>query len=891
MADLNTIPGLKRRISATRARLGRLALLRAWWPFLAFVAVFAALALIGVFDRMAPDAAAGLSLFAILGAVLLAIRSVRRYRGVSRQTAIALLDRQSDLRPISGLSDRPARPAEDGQSLWQVHTNRLADAAAALKVPGLQADWRRLDPLFLRFLVPLAMVGLVAYAGNEAPGRLQRAALPDIGALAGADDMTIEAWITPPDYSGKAPVFLEAGMDDIRVPAGAVATFRAFSRSAPKLKRQSEDGTGSVRFEKTPDGAYEATAEITGDTRLSVHWWGEQAAWQVLASPDEAPAVSFATLPELTETDRMRFDWTASDDYGIETLELRIWLREPHPAAPDADDRLAVDLIGLDRREAEDTAEIDATRHRWAGLPVNVQLVATDAAGQEGVSESVPFILPEKLFLQPLAKAAQEARVTVLREPRGYGDIPPNLDALREGAVNTAGSRRLGHAPEGVQRAALMLDALTYQPETYFRDRSVYFGLRMAHSVLAAAPDKAEADSVEPVLWAVALKAEYGSAADALRALLAARRALEQALRDGASEDEIRRLMEAFKEAANNYVAAKMAEAIANGMPEAPNQSDMGQQQGPSLGGQDFQDMLDALEELAETGASDQARQLLSDITNMLENLQFQQGGNGSGGFPGMPGGEGGDENADEDMSQEEREMTDALERLSDLLREQRELNDDTLSEQRRQGGRGGQTSPFGPRDPFTEGPGQGDGESPAPGEEEGDGEAGSGLGDRQRGLAEDTGRFADGEADQGGAGGGGEGPERRGFGALGEADRERLEAIRRLQDRAARELDRGNLGLAERLQDQATRELRDLSGELAEALDALREEEGRENAGQDPFGRPLNGGPGIGNDVTIPEEAERQRAMDILEELRRRFDEAEDEDEREYLERLLDRF
>ena len=41
------------------------------------------------------------------------------------------------------------------------------------------------------------------------------------------------------------------------------------------------------------------------------------------------------------------------------------------------------------------------------------------------------------------------------------------------------------------------------------------------------------------------------------------------ALRDGASEEEIRRLMEAFRDAANEYMAAKMAEAIANGLDRA----------------------------------------------------------------------------------------------------------------------------------------------------------------------------------------------------------------------------------------------------------------------------------------------------------------------------------
>ena len=42
---------------------------------------------------------------------------------------------------------------------------------------------------------------------------------------------------------------------------------------------------------------------------------------------------------------------------------------------------------------------------------------------------------------------------------------------------------------------------------------------------------------------------------------------------------------------------------------------------------------------------------------------------------------------------------------------------------------------------------------------------------------------------------------------------------------------------------------------------------------------------------MNIPDASERQQAKEVLEELRRRYSEAEDEEEREYLERLLDRF
>ncbi|MEO1189494.1 MAG: DUF4175 family protein, partial [Pseudomonadota bacterium] len=95
---------------------------------------------------------------------------------------------------------------------------------------------------------------------------------------------------------------------------------------------------------------------------------------------------------------------------------------------------------------------------------------------------------------------------------------------------------------------------------------------------------------------------------------------------------------------------------------------------------------------------------------------------------------------------------------------------------------------------------------------------------------------------------------------------------------------------------EQATRQLRELAEGLAEQLDAARADrlgdpQANGDGNADPFGRSTTGAIDDSNTVDVPDEAERQRAKDILDELRRRYDEAVDEDERDYLERLLDRF
>ncbi|MEM6555540.1 MAG: DUF4175 family protein, partial [Pseudomonadota bacterium] len=333
------------------------------------------------------------------------------------------------------------------------------------------------------------------------------------------------------------------------------------------------------------------------------------------------------------------------------------------------------------------------------------------------------------------------------------------------------------------------------------------------------------------------------------------------------------------------YIAAKMAEALANGLEAPPDNRDSSE--GPSgsgLGGQGFSDMLDALEDLTETGATDQARQLLADITNMLENLEFQQGSGSGDGFPGLPGEQGENEN-DEDLPEEEREMTETMRELSDLLREQRELNDETLAEQRGERGQSGQ-QPFGENQPGSEG-------DPQFGEGQGDlpdwmqGEDGRSLSERQDELADRIEELAENQI------GSGEDGEGEGAGAL---DEDTLEAIERSQRRAGNALEDGNQGRAIRNQEQATRQLRELAEGLAEQLDAARadrlgEPQANGDGNADPFGRSTTGAIDDSDSVDVPDEAERQRAKDILDELRRRYDEAVDEDEREYLERLLDRF
>ncbi|MEM1088039.1 MAG: DUF4175 family protein [Pseudomonadota bacterium] len=878
---------MKSRIARTYRRLRDVAVWRAFWPFITVISIFLISALTGLYEAIPTAIAAFSTLLFLAAGVITLLRGMRRYSGPKRVDAIRALDEQSELRPLASLQDRPARPETTGVSLWRAHEQRLTDAVRRLKVPNFSTLWRQADPFVFRGILPVAVLSLLIMNGAGSVDRIGKALTPDYGSLLGAETIRIEAWVTPPDYTGRAPIFLEADQTDIRVPSGSQITIRAQAPSSPKLRLES-DKRETLAFTKTPDGAYEANVTLEVDTDVSVRWWGPRQSWRILTSPDDPPTAMFVSMPGLGEDDETDFTWAITDDYGVTKLELAIRPEDDPSRAPDL---IPIELGALNPKELTTQESIDLTRNRWAGTRVTVSLIATDGSGQTGKSEPYSFVLPSKLLLQPLAKAIQDTRVTLLREDTPYDVQTQQTDALKAGGYFTSATQRMDAAPAGIKRGHTMLEALTYGTPDYIRDLLVYTSLRSAMRELEAAENTETAKALDEMLWAVALRAEYGSAADAYARLIAAKNALEEALRDGASEEEIQRLTEAFRDAAMNYFAARMAEAMANGLAEAgPQQDGAGGAGGPNLEGQSFADMLDALEDLTETGAADQARQLLSDITNMLENLEFQQGQGRGEGMPGMPGQQA-DGSEDENVPEEERELSDTMRELSEILRQQRQLNDDTLAQQRGERGEDGDNGSQQSQQNAQNGEGQRGGDQ-APGIEElpdwmqGENDGGGGtLAEQQQRLADLVERLL-------------ERSENGEFGAGNLVDEDTLEAIERAQRRAGNALEDGNELRALRNQDDATQQLRDLGLALAEELDERRaarlgEEfgNGTDNAQSDPFGNSPLTGIGSGDNIDIPDQIERQRAKDILDELRRRYGDTIDEEERDYLERLLDRF
>jgi len=362
-------------------------------------------------------------------------------------------------------------------------------------------------------------------------------------------------------------------------------------------------------------------------------------------------------------------------------------------------------------------------------------------------------------------------------------------------------------------------------------------------------------------LWELALVIEDDGMSDAERALQAAQERLRQALRDGASEEEIARLTEELRQAMQNYMR-QLAEQMQN-MPQQPMDPNA-----QELTQQNLDDMLRRMEELARQGRHEEAERLLSQLQQMMQNLQMARRGEG--------------QQQGDPMGQDGR----MLDELGRMIQRQQELMDETHRMQRGQQGEQGQQQ--GRRGQQGQQGRQGQmGQQGQQGQQPGQGmtpqeraEALQQLREQQEALRQELDEMM-------------RRLEERGF-----EPGERMGDAGESMGRAGEQLGQNEPGQAVGDQSEALQALREGAQGMAQQMAEARQPGGEGQAmgppdqgpPQDPLGRTRREGSVADTSrVEIPDEIETQRARRILQQLRDRLGDMDlPRLEREYLERLL---
>lgn len=825
---------------------------RAFWPFWTVLLFVLAAGAFGLHESIPQTA-----LWAGLGAALLALLAtlawgVRAFHWPSRVEALARLDATLPGRPITALSDQQAIGAGDAASeaVWQAHVLRMAERVKAARAvaPDLKVSNR--DPYGLRYAALTLFMTAVVF------GSLWRVAtVADLATAPGAAlaaGPAWEGWVEPPAYTGKPSLYLNDISDDsLTLPQGSRVTLRLYGE------------VGALSVEETVSGKAPSdedrnelvqSFEVAQAGDIAVDGPGGRS-WAIAISPDMAPSVAFAGDMKRAADGKMEQPFTATDDYGILSGQATITLDLPNVVrrfglspAPEPRAALVLDLpmpINGDRADFTETIIENLSEHPWVGMPVTIRLRVEDAKGQTGTSEPLKTLLPGRRFFDPLAKAIVEQR------------------------------RDLLWSRSNAPHVAQLLRAITYQPEGLFRDSALYLRFRTALRRLeggtAAGLSLETRDEVAAALWDIALEVELGDLSNAQERLQRAQERLSEAIKNGASDEEISDLMRELNEAMNDYIRQLAQEQQRNGDQQQADNRNM-----QDITGDQLQQMLDKIEELMKEGRTAEAQQLLQQLTEMMQNLQVTQGGN----------------------SQNPGQQT--MEGLADTLRDQQGLSDDAFRDLQEQFNPNSQAGESGKNEGKNGGQGRGESHEGQQGQGQGGGEAEQGQGGQQPGqqsLAERQQALRDElrRQQQTLPGIGGE---------KGDAAREALDRAGRAMGQAERQLRDEDIAGALDSQSEAMEALRDGMRNLGEAM---AQQEQQNNPGQqgqamgrndpahrrDPLGRDRGAQGSVGTAENLLQgEDIYGRARELLDEIRRRSsDQSRPEAELDYLKRLLDRF
>lgn len=840
--DHSTGQSLLRRISVRTRATQFILFCESLWPRLlpaiGVAALFAALSWLGYF-RLVPDwlriATAGLFALGFL-ASLIALRGIR---WPGSRPALRRLEKDNAIvhQALAVQSDILESEDPFARSLWDAHRKRMAQQVKAIRVAPPRPDTPRLDPYGLRAVVLLLFVVGFAYSHSSRSGLLDDAFHSHTQAEQVAG-VRVDAWVTPPEYTGKAPLFLTGSSRDlpdiIPVPQGSEILVRIvggtggeqviYRSGGEEISAVVDDpaadspvqpvgaNASSYRFEAPADGVL----EVRRGTQLAESWRFE-------LIPDTAPQIAFDGEPGRAANGALEIGFVLSDDYGVqrafaEIVPVETQSGDARPLYEPPEYPLTLPRKTARERKGRESRSL--TEHPLAGKPVRVTLVAEDFIGQTGRSEPHEMILPGRFFSNLLAGAVAEQRQVLA------------LDANR------------------IDRVIDLNDAITTAPEETIRNSTHFLLIKSARARVKQAWDDDMLRDAADHMWDIALGIEDGDLSFAERRLRDAQRALSEALENGASDEEIQALMDELRAAMNEFLQAlaQQMQQNQNALQQVPPEALQN-----ILRQQDLDRMLDQIENLAQSGARDQAQQLLSELQRMMNNLQTGQHQQAPGDNP----------------------MRRQMDRLGELMRQQQQLMEETygleqaLRERQRQEyfqNEEGQQNRSGEQGEMTE---------------EQLREALRQLREQQEGLQQQLGELQE-KLEEFGLG------QNEGFGEAGEAMGEAGKALGEAEGGTAVEEQGRALQALRQGAQQMMNQMRQAMGESPGQQPGTAR---RDPLGTDPLGRPrANSGPDFGEDVKVPEEADIQRARRILEAIRERLGDAfRPEMERFYLERLLD--
>ena len=639
------IPGLRRRVMLARLALVWEILWQSFWQPVCALVFFLALSLFDIW-RLVPATVHWVALLAlILFSAMTVFRQHGQIRLPDRRTILARIERDNGLlhHPLRALEDRQelGASAPDARNLWRAHLLRIRQTLPHLKFVLPHPRTIRFDRHGVRQMAGILLIAGLFTAGSQWMARIEAGFMPT-GLGAPLPPSRLEAWITPPAYTGASPVMLagaalakDSPNIPIAVPAGSELSMQLFGGREAEVHLIPDTGKKQrLPMTKIDNANRHASVRLERSLQVQLRQSGAtNREWRITVIPDQPPVISLLEDITVTRQHSLRFKYGATDDYGVVAAAAEITHVTANNSSPEAPLRVEFPTPQATAKNGQ-VAYADLTAHPWAGQPVRLSLIAADATGQSGRTQPIALNLPQRPFRNPVARAIIEQR------------------------------RAVAAKPEKDKHAIQALDALSLYPDKFTPELPVYLAMRVArHRIEHIHGNDDTRTQVVDLLWQLALRMEDGDLSIASSEIRALQKALMQALRDGAGDREIAGLTQALREALERYMQAMTGQGPEDDEP----QMNGGQENSGTINKSDLDAMLDKIEKLSKSGAREAAQEVLSKLQSLLENMR-----------PGQAGGQ---------QSPKQKLYGDALKDLSNMMRQQQQLQDETHRQREQKGG------------------------------------------------------------------------------------------------------------------------------------------------------------------------------------------------------------
>ena len=253
----------------------------------------------------------------------------------------------------SGLAHRPATVLDDDLSdlaqaptnaLWHAHKKRAKAHVEAMKTGLPHPQTALFDRYALRVPLMLALATTIGLqAARLKPGVVEAFSFYKAGDIS---SLRIDAWVTPPLYTGQPPVILVDGAKPIadnqvisdqtrpiKVPELSEIVIRVSGPAAQKTRLELQQPTNSDSDQnsikspksknseiivKQENGVLELRAKLTSTVDAKLHLEDRLVKnWHFTIAKDHPPAITYTKKPQASPRGSLRISYRVADDYGV----------------------------------------------------------------------------------------------------------------------------------------------------------------------------------------------------------------------------------------------------------------------------------------------------------------------------------------------------------------------------------------------------------------------------------------------------------------------------------------------------------------------------------------------------------------------------------------------